>query len=239
MKTFVFIFLCAWALAGQSLLMAQTSNIYEGYLQNDKVGLRKTVEMMEQNKANAHDLLEAYYVLLGSTFADQDEKLFNQFADRAEKLANKLIKANPKDAKAHALLSSVYGSKIAYAPMKGMFLGGKSNSHMSQAVQHGKEEPLVWLLNGISKYNTPEMWGGSKKEALKSLNKAVELLECQSAEQLKQNWLFLHALAWRGIVLEANDNAAQALKTYQKALEVEPNFLWVKNVLLPRLAQKM
>jgi tetratricopeptide (TPR) repeat protein len=244
MKTFVFIVLGAWTLVGSQLLIAQTPNkmhtdLYKGYLQHDKKGLQKAVETMEQNKAKPHDLLEAYYLLLNSTFADQDEKLFNQFVDRAEKLAGKLVKANAKDAKAHAILSSIYGSKIAYAPMKGMFLGGKSSNHMNQALQHGKDEPLVYVLNGISKYNTPETWGGSKAEALKSFAKAVEMLECQPIEQLQSSWMFLHALAWHGIVLQNTGNAAQALKVYQRALEVAPDFQWVKQSLLPELAQKM
>lgn len=213
--------------------------VYQGYLSNDKARLQEVVTAMEKDKSVAgNNLLMAYYVLLNSTFADADEKLFGQYVDRAEKLGENLIKENQSDAVAHALLSAVYGLKIAYAPMKGMFLGPKSQKHIALAIKHGEKEPVVWLVNGSSKFNTPETWGGSVEEAIASFDKAVALFECHDTN-LNQNWAFLHALAWQGLAYSETGAHAPALKAFQRALEVAPEFLWVRESLMPQLAEKM
>jgi hypothetical protein len=213
--------------------------LYQHYLSNNTVQLEKLALAMEGDATVSRiELLKTYYVLLNSTFASENEKLFNQFAKKADKLGAALLKEQPENAIAHALMASICGFKIAYAPMKGMFLGPKSQQHLGQALKHGEQEPLVWLINGISKFNTPEAWGGSLKEALASFEKAVTLFDCHDPN-LKHNWAFLHALAWLGIAQAENGTQGAALKTWQRALTVEPQFQWVKESLLPELEAKM
>ncbi|MEL7004952.1 MAG: tetratricopeptide repeat protein, partial [Bacteroidota bacterium] len=133
-----------------------------------------------------------------------------------------------------AVLSSIYGVKMAYSPWKGIFLGGKSSNLMKDAIALSKESALVWKLYANSKLYTPQSFGGDKKEAAKGYEKAIALFEKDPASADK-NWIYLDALAHLGITymqLEKNDKARE---TFERALEVEPEFNWVKYILLPQL----
>jgi tetratricopeptide (TPR) repeat protein len=84
------------------------------------------------------------------------------------------------------------------------------------------------------------MFGGSKEDAMKNFSKAVSLFEREeNIDSLSPNWGYLESLAWLGRANTALENYETALYAYNKALNVEPNFMWVKNNLLPNLKKKM
>ena len=72
---------------------------------------------------------------------------------------------------------------------------------------------------------------GMKEEAIKSFEKAVKLFE--QSPNLSQNLHYLDALAWLGIAYMKNGETDKAKAQFQKALEQEPNFVWVKDSLMP------
>ena len=93
---------------------------------------------------------------------------------------------------------------------------------------------------GISKYNTPEFYGGSKTEALNYFTNSVEKFESiQNGSENVIDWGYLDALAWQGKTYEKLGNFESALKSYQQTLNVEPDYSWVKYVLLPELQNKI
>ena len=118
--------------------------------------------------------------------------------------------------------------------MKGMYLGYKSNSNMSDAMANAPDSPLVIKLYAGSKLYTPSMFGGDIEEAQESFVKAVEKFE-EIPSNLTNNWLYLDALAHLGISYFKNGDEVNAEKTFKKALEVEPDFYWVSKSLLPGL----
>ncbi len=93
--------------------------------------MKKLASKVESDASveNRYQLLEAQYILLSGTMASQNEDLFDDYVDDTVKNAEKILKADSKHVKTNALLSAIYGLKIAYSPMKGMFLGGKSSEY--------------------------------------------------------------------------------------------------------------
>ncbi len=84
-----------------------------------------------------------------------------------------------------------------------------------------------WLGQNMagSKYNTPETWGGDKKVALESFEKAVEVVRVETKMPCNfQNFHYLDALAWLGIAYENAGKKQKAIETYEKALKAEPDF---------------
>jgi len=55
----------------------------------------------------------------------------------------------------------------------------------------------------------------------------------------KINWGYLDALAWLGKTYARLDDFESAISTYNKALQIEPEFSWVKNGLLPAVEEKL
>jgi tetratricopeptide (TPR) repeat protein len=133
----------------------------------------------------------------------------------------------------HALLSSVLGRSIAFHPIKAMFLGPQSGSQMTSAIALGPNNPRVWLLRGIGAMFTPAQFGGGLPEAEKHLKKAAELFEADHPVAPAPSWGRAETYAWLGQIYQKQNKSADAVTAYNKALELDPQFNWVRNVLLP------
>lgn len=129
-------------------------------------------------------------------------------------------------------MSGILGFKIAFAPMKGMWLGPRSNSHLSKAMKNDKTNAQAWKQKGNSLLHTPAAFGGDVKKSIKHYVRAIELYESQG--DLTNNWEYIDALAWLGQAYHKDGQLEKAKSTYSKALEQEPNAGWVKYVLLPK-----
>lgn len=236
--------LCLVAIMSQ--VRAQGAEIkritYEAYLYKNLDMWKKGVEMSQaeydKNKQDAIllDLALVQYGLLNATMIEKQEDIFNDYADNTVENIEKLIDTDKKWGEPKAILSSVYGVKMAYSPWKGIFLGSKSNNLMESATQQSKESALVWKLYANSKLYTPESFGGDKVEAAKAYEKAIALFE-NDPESTKNNWIYLDALAHLGITYMKLDKPTKAREVFEKALKVEPEFNWVRNSLLPQLGK--
>lgn len=229
MKRLTFVVLALFVLTNA---FAQSDKVYHGYLSGSTTLLKAAITELESQNAPAIDRLEAHYVLLNNTMSDQDEDTFDEYVDEAEELAEEILDRDKMHVKANALLGAIYGLKIAYSPMKGMFLGGKSSDLSAAGIKNAPENPISHLFFAMNKHNTPEMWGGDKALAMKHFRKAVEQFEAQG--NTEQNWYYLNALAWLGIAERKAGNEETANAIFRKALEVEPNYGWAKGLLASR-----
>lgn len=83
------------------------------------------------------------------------------------------VKANPKNAEAWGLLSSVYGMMTFLEPSMAMTYGPKAGFAEASAADADKHNPMVLMLTGVNKFHTPEQWGGGKQTAYDYLTKAI------------------------------------------------------------------
>lgn len=211
---------------------------YHAYINSSQKAIWKK-EVQEKKAAAKNDkqtqfeLALSQYGLLASTMADQDEDMFDDYYDDTVDNLEAIIKANKSWGEPKALLSAVYGLKMAYSPMMGMFLGSKSGNLIEKAKEQSPQSPLVIKLYANSKFFTPEMFGGDLDEAISSYNKCLQLYEAQP-NQLVYNWLYLDALAFAGQAYLKKGEKEKARQLFEKALEIEPEFMWVKHGLLPK-----
>lgn len=145
------------------------------------------------------------------------------------------VKADETFGEASALLASQYGRKMAIKPMYGMVLGPKAEEAMTRAKEHAPDSPRVVFLQAQSDYFTPEQWGGDKERAVRNLKRSIELFETGAPQDsLQPTWGHDEAYAWLGITqIRSNDHRA-AVSSFEQALKVNPEFLWVEDVLLPK-----
>jgi Flp pilus assembly protein TadD len=149
-----------------------------------------------------------------------------------------LVKADPKDAEAHALLGSLYGLQIAMSPLKGMLLGPRAGSALGRAASLEPDNPRVLLQQAISSYNTPALFGGSVDEAERLLRRSLERFATQPADAPWPNWGPFYAHAWLGQALLNKGNRAGARAEFDRALAIAPGSGWVRYVLLPALERE-
>jgi tetratricopeptide (TPR) repeat protein len=152
--------------------------------------------------------------------------------ERARTALEKSIAAKPMP-ESHALLSSVLGEMIGANPSLGMTLGAQSGQEMQTAEATGAFNPRVWMLRGISSLYTPPQYGGSISNAESELNKAISLFSTDHPVSPEPSWGQAEAYAWLGQVLQKENKTTDAIAAYNKALALEPGFVWVKTVLLP------
>jgi tetratricopeptide (TPR) repeat protein len=158
------------------------------------------------------------------------------YLDSAVEHLQKAIALESTFAEAHALLASCYGIKISFAPFKGIILGPRSSSAMQTAMGLAPRNPRVALLGAIGTYNTPSVFGGGKDKGLDALNKAAELFDqWQEADSLRPDWGAAEVYAWIGMAHLQRNEMILARNAFEKALQITPDYGWVKNDLLPKV----
>jgi len=144
----------------------------------------------------------------------------------------------PEYADAWALISAMYGYKIALIPWSGILYGPKSSKAIATAKELEPNNPRIALIEGISAFHTPEQWGGGKERARELLIKSSELFRNDKPTSELPDWGYSEAHAWLGILYQQEDDITTAKQHYLKALEIDPGNGWVRYNLLPKLSNQ-
>ena len=185
-----------------------------------------------------------------------DDALLNHYAGYAlYRLATRILEGNPARARgmleeaesflersmeiepiaeSHALLASALGMRID-GPVSAMTLGRRSTVALTEAKLLGPRNPRVKLLEGLSVFHAPRMFGGGPNRALRHFLAAVDLFADDAPEPPLPAWGHAEAWAWIGQAHAAMGRMEEARGAYERALELEPGYMWVREVLLPGL----
>ena len=137
---------------------------------------------------------------------------------------------------AHALLASAYGQRLGLKPHLGMALGPETKRVLEKSKRLDGNNPRVVLIDGMSDYYTPAMFGGDKQRAIFKMEHALELFAKEEIrDPFQPSWGYDEACAQLGVMRQEAGDIEGAREAYVKALEVNPNNGWVKSQLLPRL----
>ncbi len=257
MKNLIQSLALVFALTSSTALMAQTQPVND-QLKEGKLLTRQAYNHYDKNLlVKAHDIFQHIckadssnyealynvtlneYKLLEMGARPGNEELFEQYYEGA--LENAKILSGKKEfaAEGKTLSAAVYMMKIASSPMSAVTLSSKIHSLLDEAEKIKPEFPRIYLVRGMMKYNTPGIFGGSYEDALKNFNKSASLYERQHEDTASSDWGYVEALTWMGRSQEKLENFDAALFSYKKVLSVEPDFLWVKYSLLPKLEEKL
>ena len=182
-----------------------------------------------------------YYIALADyrivgLLAEESKDQASEHLKTAVEHLQKATEIDPQAAEAYALLSSVYGLQVGLSPMKSMFIGPKVGKAIQKAQQLAPDNPRVVLSAAISDFNTPKMFGGSKEKGLQGFQRAAELFaQEEPTDPIQPVWGHSEAYAWLGIAYQDRGELESARAAFEKALEVNPDFGWVKYGLLPAL----
>ena len=240
----VFIFSITYpilAQSGDSLIVSGRQMLQAGVNANDLDSMYAARATFE--RALADTGLSAwghYYIALAdyriAGLLEGESKDPSEHLNAAVEHLKKATEIDPQAAEAYSLLSSVYGWQIGLSPMKSMLLGPKSGKAIQKAKQLAPDNPRVVLSAAISDFNTPKMFGGSKEKSLQGLKRAAELFaQEEPTDPIQPVWGHREAYAWLGIAYQNQGELESARAAFEKALEIDPDFGWVKYWLLPGL----
>ena len=170
---------------------------------------------------------------------NKDKQQFTNYVNSATAILKSLISNDGSDAEAISLLGTVNGIQVTMDPSLGQSRGAQNIALTSEAMAIAPNNPRVLLQKGISKYSTPEFFGGSKEEALDFFKKSISVFENEDQSNNEISWGYLEALAWLGKSYTHLGDYEAAKTAYIKALQIEPNYSWVKNILLPSVKEKL
>lgn len=193
---------------------------------------RRAVTAFPDDALLNHYMGYALYLLAERTMVT-DVRAAHGSLEEAESFLERSIEIQPI-AESHALLSSALGMRIDGAA-SAMTLGMRSGAAMGRAKALGPDNPRVRLLEGISAFHTPSMFGGGHEAALEHFLAAIELFAEDAPESPLPAWGHAETYAWLGQTHAALGQADEARAAYERALELEPGYVWVREVLLPRL----
>lgn len=193
---------------------------------------RRAVTAFPEDALLNHYAGYALYCLAGRTM-ETDTDASHALLEEAESFLDRSVEIEPI-AESYALLAAAIGMRID-GPVSGMRLGMRSGAAMSRAMELGPDNPRVRLLEGISAFHTPKMFGGGHENALKQFLAAVELFGQDAPQPPLPAWGHAEAYAWLGQTHVALGQVEAARIAYQRALELEPGYVWVREVLMPGL----
>ncbi|MDE3271895.1 tetratricopeptide repeat protein [Pseudoalteromonas sp. G4] len=148
--------------------------------------------------------------------------------DNAESILSSEAQSLDKS-EVNALLAQIYGYRIAIKPISGFHYGIKSSNALKTAFEINQSNPRAHLIKGISAYNTPALFGGSKQQALNALNTSIKYFQMDNNSGYQ--WGQAEAYVWRGLTHLALNDTQNALKDWHKSLELEPNYAWAQMLI--------
>ena len=144
----------------------------------------------------------AYAAYRMANLPDVADKEKKELLDDAVSQLQQVVKRNEKDVEAQALLGSVYGLQIAESPViRGMTLGPRANAALDRAAEIDPGNPRVILLQGVSAFNTPAMFGGGTDKAEQLLRRSLDRFAVEPAAKPWPNWGRFNAHVWLGQAL--------------------------------------
>jgi len=223
-------------------LASNRSEIYQAYLSKDMGKWKQIIDRMEKEtpKTDAFllELINYQYGYIGWCLGTDRKKEAEKYLDSVEKNAYLLEDTSYKLSYVNAYKAAFYGFRMGLAFYKAPILGPKSLACCKMAMQLDKTNPFGFLQYGNALYYQPKLLGGSKTLALTYYLKAEKLME-ESTVSKNGDWNYLNLLAIIGLRYQEMGQPEMAKKYYEKAIRLEPHFVWIKNELYPALKNQL
>jgi tetratricopeptide (TPR) repeat protein len=209
-------------------------------LMNARGIFEKILTVQEKDYLSHYYLACADYRICIMYINQKEDNLASDYLEEGIKHLEESIELNSNFSESYALLASLLGFKIGLKWYLGITLGPKVGSYFERALQIDSLNPRTYLLLGISKYNTPKMFGGGMDKAESNLIKAIQLYGINSPpDSLLPTWGHEEAYAWLGKVYMEKKEYEKAQIQFEKAMEIKPGYGWVKYQLLNELNEKI
>ena len=224
-------FLCILA-AGLSFA-ASTADLERARDRQDRAALEKlATEFKTEAGKRPNDAAAQYRLALAESHLAEvaiELKDKNQARGAAETgiaAAQKAVAMETRNAEYHRILGTLCGQVIPANVLLGLKYGRCAQESINKAVELDPKSAAAYLSRGVGNYYLPAQFGGGIDLAIRDFEKALQL-----NPKLPEAWL------WLGIAQRKANRNAEARKSLQKAVELNPNRVWAKQQLEKTPAQ--
>lgn len=216
--------------------------VYRAYVSDRMEDWDRILMEMAGRKANLDGdqlihLVNYYYGYIGWAIGQGMDRKARDYIDEADLLIDGLLEKYPGMPDLYAYKGAFLGFQIGLNRIRAVTLGPESMKNINRAIEIGPERPQGWIEKGNALYYMPKMFGGSKEKALQAYERAVGLMEKDSA-MIYRNWIYLNVLTILGQGYEDTGQLRKAKNAYEKALQTEPGFTYLRDELYPAFLKK-
>ncbi len=220
-------------------MFGQNKVIYKAYLSGDMQAWEKEMNSLDpKTDKEKLELVNYQYGYIGWCISEKKEDEADKYLKRAEKTVDMLEDKDYRESTLLAYKAAFIGFEIGISPAKAPFIGMRSLSYAEESLKLNPENYFTHLQLGNIYFYMPKMFGGSKSVAITNYLKSLELMESNKA-QLVNNWNYLSILA---VIIDSYYKMGEYKKAEEyckKTLAIEPEFLWVKDILYPKVTKKL
>lgn len=224
------------AAAGADQVVLQ-NQVYEAYVTGNIPLWERTIRQMEAAYSRRpvpellYDILLAQYGLIGYYLGTGQNSNAQRHLEQAEAYVGQLSASRPYSTTALVFQSAFLGFRISLRPLRAVQLGPRSYRLIDQAIEADPAYARGWIEKGNISFYTPSVFGGNKGDAIAHYQKAIQLLEINTANN--HRWLYLSTLVALANAQKETGDVRGGIQTLEKALRDEPRFSWVRDELLP------
>ncbi len=226
----------------QDIFADNRSEIYSAYLSNRMEVWKNVIDRMEASGAKNNEflleLVNYQYGYIGYCLGFNKEKEARSYLNLAEKNVSILEKAGYRIPVLNAYRAAFYAFRISLSTISAPFNGPKSLNSAKKAVGLDSKNYFGYTQLGNAYFYMPASFGGSKKIAFENFNKARELME-KDPSLTRGNWNYLSLLVTIAQSYTYLEEYEKAKAEYENILKIEPDFIYVKDDLFPKLLAKM
>jgi tetratricopeptide (TPR) repeat protein len=233
--TLIFIYSIAWAGANDAISIRD--NIEKNYFSFDKNKLEKIyaeLDSLREVNKDSLNVLKYYsamlHINLGKIYYNIDSDIaYDHFDDAISDIED--INNYDQDAEYLALVSCSYGKKSALSSLRAFFFGISAKNTIIDANDVDSNNTCVMLIAATHLMHTPATFGGDKARARELLMRAMELNAEKATDSSSTRVIWakdaeIYAYLAQLAILE--ENKEEALDFMNKALELEPDYGFVK-----------
>jgi len=141
-------------------------------------------------------------------------------AERGIVYGERAVALKPDSGEYYRVLGTLYGQAVTDL-LSGLRYGPKAKEAIGKAVEKAPKSSNVYVARGVGNLYLPSQLGGGAGTAIPDFRKAIEI-DPKNAEA----WVYL------GVALRNDKKEDDARKAFNKALELNPNRFWVRELLV-------
>lgn len=213
--------------------------IYKCYVDKDMSTWRSVIDSLQKQKelgALSVDetwmLLDYQYGYLGWAVSEKKtmKRKAEVYLDVAEENLDELIEKQGASATSNAFNAAFVAYEISLNPIKAPFIGLKCMKYGETAVKQDSTNYFALIQYGNIMNYMPEAFGGSKDKALIYYKKAKDIMSREET-LYKDNWLYMNLILTIADIYKNKKDFVSTKQYYQEALELEPDYEYVKELL--------
>ena len=200
----------------------------------DRAALQKMIGELQGAADKAANNAEAQYkVALANSYLGEislelkDKGGAERAAEAGVRAAEKAIALQPKNAEYYRVIGTLYGQAIpAVNPLSMLTYGKRAKEAITKAMELDPKSARVHQAQGVGNYYLPQGLGGGFDLAIKDFNTAISL-DPKSAD----------SYLWLALALRKQHKNGEARQALQKAIDLDPQRIWLKEQLEKTPAQ--